>query len=294
MREFPTDIKPVATGSNVLSFVRRAGAAARNSLFCFVYFTYLVLVMEPVQRFVLAPWFALEPHRRNAILRNWMRSQARVCLALARGIGGLKLIVEGKIEPTSCVVLMNHQSILDIPIGISLLPGPYPLIPARANYAAGIPGISSLTRLMRTPLVTQGARASRSELLALRDAADLVALGERSLILYPEGHRSRNGEIQPFMKAGLELILRRARNRPVYLVVVEGLTHIRSLFDTTRGLAGTTARVSVRGPYNTPAENVDLDEHLDQLRDRMIEAQNELRQAGGATAGHGSGPSAGG
>lgn len=290
MRELPTDIKPVATGSNVPSFVRRAGGAARNSLFFLIYFLYMLLVMEPVQLLLIGPWCALRPHRRKAILRGWIRSQAQIVLALARGLGGMRMVVEGEIEPTSCVVLMNHQSILDIPIGVSLIRGPYPLVPARASYARGIPGISSLVRLMRTPLLTQGPQASRAELLALRNAADEVARGEHCLIIYPEGHRSRDGAIQPFMKAGLKLILRRARNRPVYLVVVEGLTHIRSLLDATQGVAGTTARVSVRGPYNTPAEDVDLDAYLDDLRDRMIEVHGKLREPGVDPAGRGSDP----
>ncbi len=290
LREFPTDIKPVATGSNVPSFVRRASGTARNSLFILVYFTYLLLVMAPFQRLVIGPWCALRPQRRRAILRVWMRIQALVAVALARGLGGMRMFVEGEIEPTSCVVLMNHQSILDIPIGVSLIRGPYPLIPTRASYATGIPGISLLTRLMRTPLVTQGPQASRAELLLLRDAADQVARGENCILIYPEGHRSRSGAIQPFMKAGLKLILRRARHRPVYLVVVEGLTQIRSLIDATRGVAGTTARVSVRGPYNTPAEDVDLDAFMDELRDRMIEAQGKLREPGGDPAGKGPDP----
>jgi 1-acyl-sn-glycerol-3-phosphate acyltransferase len=152
------------------------------------------------------------------------------------------------------------------------------LIPTRASYRFGIPGISSLIKLMRCPLVTQRAVIPRSELRALLDAAGQVARGEQSLLIYPEGHRSRNGSILPFMKPGLRLFLSRARERPVYIAVVDGLGHLRTFADTALRLSGTTGRVRVLGPYNTPPNDVELDGFIDSLRQRMVETLAELRR----------------
>ena len=58
-------------------------------------------------------------------------------------------------------------------------------------------------------------------------AADQVARGELSTLIFPEGHRTRDGEIGPFMRAGLRAILLRAQ-RPVYLIVVDGLWRART------------------------------------------------------------------
>ena len=246
-------------------------------LFFVVFFSYL-LVLESLNWLVLTPLAWLRPTRRRDLIGTWLRLQTRIALGLARGLAGVRLVIRGKIEPTSCVVLMNHQSIFDILVGLSLVRGPYPLIPARASYAFGVPGISSMIRLMRCPLLTQRPIPPRSELLALREAADQVARGEQSLLIYPEGHRSPDGAMLPFMKPGLRLILRRTRERPVYFVVVDGFAHLRLFRDTALRLAGTTGRVEVLGPYNTPAGDVELEAFLDSAWDRMALALALLRR----------------
>lgn len=281
LRDLPADVRPAATSSDVPSRARRAGRAARSLLFIVVYFSYLTLVMEPLHWLVIGPLTALQPSRREARLRAWIQTQTRLVLALARFLAGMRVEVRGAVEPSACIVVMNHQSIFDIPVGLSLIQGPYPLIPARASYRRGIPGISSLLRLMRSPLLEQRSRAARSELLALRDAADQVARGEQSMIIYPEGHRSRNGSILPFMKPGLRLIFSRAADRPVYAVVCDGLGHLRSFTEIAFGVAGSTVRVTIMGPYNIPAGDVEQDRFIDHLRERMVEALAQLRRSPG-------------
>ena len=58
--------------------------AARSLLFAVIYSIYLLVVMLPVQRFVLRPLCALNPKRRPAILRTWFRWQAHWVLGMAR------------------------------------------------------------------------------------------------------------------------------------------------------------------------------------------------------------------
>ncbi len=228
--------------------------------------------MEPVQWLVVWPLIVLMPARRRRVTRAWLQLQARLVLALARVVGGLRLTIEGAIPPTSCIVLMNHQSVLDIPVGVSLVRGPYPLIPTRASYRRAIPGISTLMRLSRQPLVSQQAQATRAEHRAITEASEQVARGEHSLILFPEGHRSTDGEMLPFMTSGLRRILGGVRQRPVYLAVVDGYWHLRTIGDAAFRLAGTSARVSILGPYTIPPAPGDIDRFIGFLRGRMIEA----------------------
>ena len=73
----------------------------------------------------------------------------------AKPLAGVRVTVEGAIAPGSCTVVMNHQSLIDIPIGFSIVPGPLPLVPTRRKYARGYPGVSPLIRVARLPLVGQ-------------------------------------------------------------------------------------------------------------------------------------------
>jgi 1-acyl-sn-glycerol-3-phosphate acyltransferase len=236
---------------------------------------YLLLVLGAPQRLIIWPLVTLLPSRRRAILRRWLQFHARATVRLIRGVGNVRVSVQGAVAPESCIVLMNHQSILDIPLAIFLVPGPYPLIPTAARYARGIPGISPLMRLAGMPLLSRGRVATRRELRALRAAADRVARGEHSFLIFPEGHRSHDGRLLPFRTPGLRFVLRRAR-RPVYCAVVDGIAHTRTVAAAALRIADTTARVVILGPFAPPADG-DLDAFIESLRDRMAATLAELR-----------------
>lgn len=250
---------------------------ARSWFFFLTYFIYLTLFMGPAQWLVVGPLVSILPSRRRAIVRTWLRSQARITLAMARILGGLRVVVEGELPPVSAIVLMNHQSVLDIPVGISLVTGPYPLIPARAKYGRGIPGISGLLKLARFPELLQGGRASRTELDGLVEAARQVARGEQTLLMFPEGHRSRDGRILPFKISGLRLVFQTAPERPVYLAIVDGLWQLRTFAETARSLAGTTARVRIVGPYTIPPDSGEWEAFAETLQRHMTQVLDQLR-----------------
>jgi 1-acyl-sn-glycerol-3-phosphate acyltransferase len=253
--------------------------AVRSLTFILLYSLYVLLVIGAGQRLVIWPLITILPKRRRAIVRAWLQFNARSTFALARGVGGLRLTILGEIPKDPVVVVMNHQSILDIPLGVLMTPGPYPIIPTRDRYAKGVPGISPLARLARFPFLSQGRTATREELLALKGAADSVAAGTNSLLIYPEGHRTRLGQVAPFMKSGLSLILPRA-NRPVYCIVADGMWHARTFGDAALRFAGLRVTARVLGPFAPPGRG-DVDEFLDELRARMIEAIEELRRQSG-------------
>ncbi|MGI9078430.1 MAG: lysophospholipid acyltransferase family protein [Gemmatimonadaceae bacterium] len=268
-------VSPPPRSGSAPSRLSQLGRAVRSSAFIVAYFLSLVLVLGTGQRILIWPAIVFFPGRRRGIIRAWLALQAQATLAIARGLAGVRVTVRGAISPEACVVVMNHQSVLDIPLGIALVPGPYPLIPTRDRYSRGLPGISPLARMARFPFVSQGRTATRAELLAIRDAADQVARGEQSLIIYPEGHRTHDGLIADFMKPGLKLILSRAKH-PVYCIVADGMWHARTFADAALRFAGTSVSVTVLGPFQVP-EPHQIDSFIDELRTRMIEALAQIR-----------------
>lgn len=241
--------------------------AARSLLFFGVYGLYTVSFFGLVQRLVIWPLVVLLKHRRTAIMGAWFNHLARSTLFQARWLAGVRVDVRGAVPPGSFVVIMNHQSLIDIPIAYSLVGPPQPVIPTRRLYARGIPGISLLIRLGRLPLVGQTTRSRRQDVLAIARAADAVARGELSMVIFPEGHRTRDGEIGPFMSAGLRSILARAQ-RPVYLLVVDGFSRARTTTEALLNFADISATVRVAGPFPPPKE-AEIDGFIGELRERM-------------------------
>ncbi len=245
-------------------------AAARSLCFFVLYLAYLALVMEPLQWLVIAPLVTLLPSARPRVMGAWMRSQVRLVFWLSRWLAGWSLAIQGTIPPGSCIVVMNHQSVMDVPVGLSLVRGPCPIIPTRGRYRWSVPGVSTMIRLAGYPFVSERLSLSRASLLTMRDTAEAVARGERSLIIFPEGHRSRNKSILPFMTSGLRLFLRRAPRQPVYVVVLDGFRHLRSLGDVALRLSGTRACAVVQGPFTPPTDGTRLDAFIEELRGVMV------------------------
>jgi 1-acyl-sn-glycerol-3-phosphate acyltransferase len=256
----------------------RAYRAARSLIFLLVFILLQLLILITAgQRLIIIPLLALFPSRRLSIMRRWLRFHAILSTGLARTLGGMRLRVQGAIPKESVVVVMNHQSVMDIPIGVLLIPGPYPIIPTRVRYSQRVPGISTLVRLLRYPVVTQKRENLRAELPAIIEAAEATARGDNSMLIFAEGHRTRDGLIAPFMRTGLRLVLERANNRPVYCIVSDGLWHARTTFDAATGFAGATCHVHILGPFTAPTH--DVDGFIERLRDRMVAELDAMRAA---------------
>ncbi len=266
---------------------RNLGRGLRSGAFFVVFACYAVVVIGLGQRLLLWPAIVLLPRYRSAIVRAWLRFQARTTLWMARVVGGVRFSIRGDIPSESCIVVMNHQSVLDIPIGLSLIPGPQTIIPTRDRYRRGIPGISPLARLARFPFVSQGASAARAELRALVEAVDRVHRGEACLLLYPEGHRTRDGQIGGFMRGGLRLAFTRAR-RPVYCVVADGMTSARTTREALAQVAGGNVTVAIVGPFAPPADRSaeSTDVFIDMLHDSMTNALARMRGLARHPEGH--------
>jgi len=270
----PTPPAPSRSGSRLV----RIGRVLRSGIFFVIYFCYLTLIMGLGQRVLLWPAIILVPKRRRAMVRAWLRFHAVATLRMARALAGVRLTTSGSLPAESCIVVMNHQSVLDIPLGLSLVRGPYPLIPTRDRYRRGIPGISPLSRLARFPFLSQKRALSRLELTSLTDAAEQVARGEQSLLIFPEGHRTDDGRIGRFMRNGLRITLARA-SRPIYCVVADGMSHTRTFADAFVRFADTHICVVVLGPFDPPSDDAQVDALIDMLHQRMTAALDAIRRS---------------
>lgn len=229
-----------------------------------------------VQRFILIPLAWVFPVQSARFLVPWSRFQAAAPLVLLRIIAGVRISIDGAIGPENRVVIMNHQSVLDALIAYRVNTGYLMLIPTRSRYAWGLPGVSPFIRMARFPLIAQTRQSLRADLDAIAEAADRCKRGEASFFIFPEGHRSKDGSILPFMIRGLRLVLTHAP-LPVYCIVGDGMWHIRTVADTFTKAAGTRIRVRIIGPFQPPAEESEIPDFVASLRNRMIETLDDMR-----------------
>jgi 1-acyl-sn-glycerol-3-phosphate acyltransferase len=222
------------------------------------------------QRVVLWPAATLFPRRRRALVSAYMRVMARVIFALLAA-GGARAARTGHLPTEGPMLgLMNHQSLVDI-LTIILLGRPYvPWFVSRRRYGRFVPTIAFCQRLLGCPIIEPSER--RAALATLREAARGQ---DHGLVIFPEGHRTPDGEIGPFHPAGLELMLRE-RPLPVYLVVTDGFWTCRQLADFVFNIHKIDGRTEVLGPFAPPARE-HIAEFVGQMRERMVAHLHAMR-----------------
>jgi 1-acyl-sn-glycerol-3-phosphate acyltransferase len=224
------------------------------------------------QRIVVYPPALLWPRRRPAFTSPYFRGMSRVILALLRA-GGARMTRTGTVPTDAPVlILMNHQSLLDILVA-GLMSVPYgPAYVTRKRYEYGAPSISPNLRLLGCPIVDPEDR--KQALRVMREAARRL---EHGLVIFPEGHRTRDGEIGEWKTAGVVSVLRE-RRLPVYLIVTDGFWSARRFVDFVFGVDQIRGQTVVMGPFEPPAHRDALPAFVDSLRERMVERLARLRR----------------
>lgn len=221
-----------------------------------------------------ATW--LLPRHRYRITSRYFKIMAGGILALLT-LGGARFRRYGTIPTASPVaIIANHQSLVDI-LQVALMGRPAaPAYVTRTRYARWVPLVSATIRLLRCPLVDPGSDPRGALASIGRGARELP----HGLLIFPEGHRSRDGGVRPFRTAGLEVMLR-ARRVPVYLVASDGGWRVAGFLDLLHRVHMIDYESEVLGPFDIPDPG-DIPDFIDTMRqvivDRLAERRRERAQ----------------
>jgi len=145
------------------------------------------------------------------IARSWSRIWLRAA-GCTLDVIGEELVDRNR----SHIVVANHLSILDIMVCFLAVPLPIRFLAKKELFS--IPILAPAMRAIGIVEVDRSARAAVHEQVN-RQARELVASG-RSLIIYPEGTRSRDGELRQFKKGAFSMAV--AGGIPVLPLTIAG------------------------------------------------------------------------
>jgi 1-acyl-sn-glycerol-3-phosphate acyltransferase len=155
--------------------------------------------------------------RSPAVLYRVGYAGVRLGLALS----GIRFIVEGaeNIQAhRSAVYCVNHSSNLEPPVVFAALRPLFPRL--RVLYKAELRKLPILVRAFDLAGFVPLERGNREQSLPAIDRA-AAALGEgASFMIYPEGTRSRTGDLLPFKKGGFIMAIK--GQAPVVPVAIDG------------------------------------------------------------------------
>ncbi len=186
--------------------------------------------------------------RRHLDRTVW--KMAHRLLSVAKCYGGLTVEIDRRLlsdVPAPTVVCANHQSVADIIVLFDALRRHRVRFVAKKELSRGFPAVSEVLRIQRHALInrTGDYRDGARQLHRLgRDTR-----GGASVVVFPEGTRSRTGEVHEFRGGGIRTILNEALV-PITAVAVDGGYRFSSLADTIGGLSTITYRASLVGVFD--------------------------------------------
>lgn len=134
-----------------------------------------------------------------ALARTW----ARVLLA----ISGIKVCVEGMEHIDlngSYIFISNHLSYIDTPVILAHIPVQFRFLAKRGLFKIPLLG----THLGRAGHIPVPREDPRGAVKTMQTAAEVVQSKKISLLVFPEGGRSRDGNLRPFKEGGAYIAIR--------------------------------------------------------------------------------------
>lgn len=234
----------------------------------------LLGVVAPLSLYLIyVPRIAFHRHRAGELGAEWVSHIARSLVILMR-LGGATFRIEGEIDcGQKGVIIMNHQSLLEIAPLIHITRSRLPRFVARSRYARSIPTVSRAIRYLDC-IIIDPRRDRAGSVLAIQRAAEAGL--QQPVMLFPEGHRTRDGEVAPFRPAGMIALLKN-RPMPVWTIVSDGFWRHRKLVDTLFGLGQVEGRIKVVEKIMSPENPDELPDFIEERRQTMIRELANMR-----------------
>lgn len=193
----------------------------------------------------------------------------------------LRLRPETKVEgplPGRFMLVANHQSLLDIPVCMKLVPGRKLRFVAKTELGGGIPFVSPVLRYQGHALVRRRGDFNQS-MGALHRFARRCRRDGSCPVVFPEGTRSRDGSLGVFYTAGIRKVLDE-ESLPMVVVAIDGGWRIAKFKDLFTDFRGLRYRFRVAAVLPAPKGKKEILEAIAESR-RIIEAElADMRRAG--------------
>ncbi|MDN3551452.1 lysophospholipid acyltransferase family protein [Mucilaginibacter aquaedulcis] len=232
------------------------------SPFAIIAFFLALLIFHPIQ-WLCFRFFGYTAHKRAVDLLN-------LCLlSTAYIVGNSVTFINKQNLPTDrpIIFLANHQSLFDIPPLIWYLRKYHAKFISKVELTKGIPSISyNLKHGGGANIDRKDSRQSIAEIVKL---ANRMKENNWSAVIFPEGTRSKNGEVKAFQVGGIATILKKCPNALlVPIAIKDSWKMIRyGLYPLNTFTPMTWEVLAPIEPGQTPYE------------DLVLEAENKIRAA---------------
>jgi len=215
------------------------------------------------------------------LLLPWRQARVRLCNFYGKCIGRFNMGVAGarpvkhhweRIEASRpAIYISNHTSTLDIWMGMWACP--YGGVGVAKKELLRVPFFGQLYGLSGHPLID---RSNRERAVStLNDLTDFVRKNRLSIWIWPEGTRSRSGELGPFKKGLFHMAI--ATRYPVVPLVIWGAQQIWPIVPVRRlRFQPNDLHIEVMEPVDTSGWELEtLETHMAELHELIRQRIDE-------------------
>lgn len=183
------------------------------SFIAYILFIATICFFHPVQ-YICFNVFGYQAHKRSVDMLNFCLLHILLVTVSTAEIDYRAGLPEGR----PLIFVPNHQGLYDI-IGIGwFLRKFHPKFVSKVELGKGIPSVSYNLNHGGSVLIDR--RDPKQALPALKKMAEYIESTKRSVVIFPEGTRSKNGKPRSFASNGLKILCKYAPNALVVPVTV--------------------------------------------------------------------------
>lgn len=166
-------------------------------------FLLLLCVFHPIQ-WICLNIFGYQAHKKSVDYLNLGLIRCTHILGTTYKIQNREFAPKG----VPVIIVANHQSMYDIPPIIWFLRRLHPKFISKKELGKGIPSVSYNLRHGGSVLIDR--KDPKQSLPAIKQIAEYIEKHNRSVMIFPEGTRSKTGEPKKFSENGLKILCKYA------------------------------------------------------------------------------------
>jgi 1-acyl-sn-glycerol-3-phosphate acyltransferase len=179
------------------------------------YFWFMLVIFHPVQ--VGADIFFGDRARKKVVdFINLSLVKGLYLLGCRVSFSGFEKIPDGR----PIIIVSNHQSMYDIPAVVHGFRKYYPKFISKIELSKNIPFISYNLKHGRSALIDR--KSGTQAVKEIFKLGKLIEENNYAACIFPEGTRSKTGQVKKFMSAGINTLLHAAPSSVIVPFVING------------------------------------------------------------------------
>lgn len=173
------------------------------SIVYYLLFVFWLLFFHPIQ-WICLRFFGYRAHKKSVAIMNWFLIQTTLLLGTSHSFKGKEKLPKN----APLILIANHQSLYDIPPIIWFLRNWHPKFISKKELGKGIPSVSFNLRHGGSALIDR--KDAKQSISEIKKCAEYINSNNYSVVIFPEGTRSKTGKPKPFSVNGLKTLYKYA------------------------------------------------------------------------------------